>query len=81
MGAFRGRFPRKSAERPWNACCSSAQGFEFAAVHFNNRLPLVRSSARRAMGIKKRKPPLAEGMAFRRKTQAIAGTASWISAE
>ena len=33
------------------------------------------------MGIKKRKPPLAEGMAFRRKTQSITGSASRSSAE
>ena len=62
---FEGIFPEKSTERPWNACGASAQGFEFAAVHFDNRLPLVRPSARAVLGIKKFSSSLAEDLAFR----------------
>ncbi len=78
---FKNIFPEKARKGRGLPHYASAQGFEFAAVHFINRLPLVRSSARRSMGIKKRKPPLAEGMAFRRKTQRIAGFTSLICAE
>ncbi|MGX9725921.1 MAG: hypothetical protein ACTFAK_00960 [Candidatus Electronema sp. VV] len=61
---FEDIFPGKDRRgRGMPAVRASAQNFEFAAVAADHRLPVVRFSARAAMGIKNLKPPAAQVMA------------------
>ncbi|MGX9725778.1 MAG: hypothetical protein ACTFAK_00200 [Candidatus Electronema sp. VV] len=53
----------RQSGRAWPPCRFVTQNFEFAAVAADHRLPVVRPSAKAAMGIKKLKPPAAQVMA------------------